>query len=401
MLELEDALKKILFTVEPLGTETLPLEESMDRFLASPVISQIDLPPFDNSAMDGYAVRAEDVQSASRKNPAVLKLIGTVAAGESSAPGVNSGSCIRIFTGSLLPQGATAVVMQEDTRTVSADANQIEILDSVKPWENIRFAGEDVKSGAVLLRTGHKLTASACSLAAACGFSSMSVFRKPVVGLLATGSELVAAGQPLEPGRVYESNRIGLSVLARRSGAIPKIYPLVKDSLQTTASALNTAFEECDVVITSGGVSVGEFDFVKSAFEKIGGELSFWKIAIKPGKPFVFGRLRDKLLFGLPGNPVSALITAFLLVRPTLLRMQGAEKIAPLRHPVTLCDSIFNYGDRRHFIRISIDADGSAKPVKIQGSHILSGLAEADGLIDVPPKTVLTARSTVNAIRWD
>jgi molybdopterin molybdotransferase len=220
------------------------------------------------------------------------------------------------------------------------------------------------------------------------------------VGLLATGSELLVAGQPLAPGKIYESNRLALSVLVNRVGAIPKIFPLVPDTRADTLAALKKAFAECDIVITSGGVSVGEMDFVKSAFEEIGGSLEFWKVAIRPGRPFVFGRFREKFLFGLPGNPVSAFVTFLLLVRPALLRWQGATAVDLPVSLGVLAEPISNSGDRRHFMRVTMDAEGRIRSAGIQGSHVLSSLANANGLLDLPPKTILPVGTTVAVMRW-
>ncbi len=221
------------------------------------------------------------------------------------------------------------------------------------------------------------------------------------MGLLASGSELLEGGQPLASGKIYESNRAGLAALAAQAGAIPRIFPLVKDSLADTRAALESAFAGCDVVVTSGGVSVGEMDFVKDAFEKIGGELQFWKVAIRPGRPFVFGRLGEKFLFGLPGNPVSAFVTFLLLVRPALARWQGARDVRLPAHPGTLVEPLVNPGERRHFTRVTVDAAGNVRSAGTQASHILSSLASADALVDVPPKTTLPAGAAVSVLRWE
>ncbi|MDB6026522.1 MAG: Molybdopterin molybdenumtransferase MoeA [Verrucomicrobiales bacterium] len=398
MLSLEEAQHTILKAIQPLAAEQTPLSDALGRVLAEKIVSAIDLPPFDNSAMDGYAVQSKDVAKASAASPVSLSQVGTIAAGGNITSRVESGRCVRIFTGSPLPSGADAVVMQEDTRS---DGNKILVLDSVKPWENIRFHGEDVKAGATVANPGNKLSLGQISLLASLGTRSVAVTRRPIVGLLATGSELLEAGQPLAPGKIFESNRIGLSLLATRSGAIPKVYPLVEDTLDATVAALETAFTECDCVVTSGGVSVGEFDFVKSAFEQLGGELSFWKVAIRPGKPFVFGRWREKFLFGVPGNPVSALVTFFLLVRPALARLQGTTNCLLPTHPAVLAEPLSNHGDRRHFMRVSVDELGNVQSAGIQASHILSSLANANGLVDLPPNAILQKGTTVSVLRWD
>ena len=222
-----------------------------------------------------------------------------------------------------------------------------------------------------------------------------------MVGLLATGSELTEPGEPLAPGRIYETNRTALAALIERSGAIPKIFPLVADAPADTSLALTNAFSQCDTVVTSGGVSVGEMDFLKRSFEQIGGQLEFWKVAMKPGRPFVFGRYREKLLFGLPGNPVSAFVTFLLLVRPALRRWQGAATVSLPAHPGVLAEPLANPGERRHFMRVKVDSTGNVHSAGIQASHVLSSLAAANGLVDMPPASSLPAGNTVTVLRWD
>ena len=401
MLELEAALTRILDTIPSPLTESVPLAEARGRYLTEQILAPIDLPIFDNSAMDGYAVRASDVATATSASPVRLRIVGRVAAGDSSESRVASGTCVRLFTGSPLPQGADAVVMQEDTRIDTGNEGAILVLDSAKPFENIRFRGEDVKQGARLLAAGDILTASRICLVAALGLRETSAGRRPVVALLATGSELREPGQPLRPGQIYESNRAGLAALVRGAGAIPRIFALVPDSLSSTREALEEAFSHCDVVVTSGGVSVGEMDFVKQAFEEIGGQQQFWRVAIKPGRPFVFGRLGKKLLFGLPGNPVSALVTFLLLARPALIQWQGGVEVSLPRHPGVLGEPLSNPGERRHFVRVRVDSDGQVFAAGVQASHILSSLAAANGLVDVPPGSVLATGTAVHVMRWE
>ncbi len=401
MLSLETALEKILAAVQPLPAEIIPLSEAFNRFAAEALRSTVDLPPADNSAMDGYAVQSADVAAASPETPVSLSLVGKTPAGEIFHGSLKAGECLRIFTGSVLPHSSDAVVMQEDTRPHPDDPKKILFLDKVRPWENIRLRGEDIKTGALLIEPGEKITAPRLALLAAAGIAKINVTRRPIVGLLATGNELRQPGETLPPGGIYESNRTCLAAFLANMGAIPKIYPLVSDDLAQTRSVLKKAFVECDAVITTGGVSVGELDWVKTAFTEEGGELDFWKVNIRPGKPFVFGRWQEKFLFGLPGNPVSAMVTFFLLARPALLKMHGAKDTSPLTHPAFLSESLANHGDRRHFVRVMVDAQSKARSSGIQASHILSAMASANGLVDVPPQTTLAAGATVQVIRWD
>ena len=391
MLELEAARDRILALVPPPEAEVVPLAQARGRILAETLRSEVELPGFDNSAMDGYAVRSADLQHAAAAAPVPLRLRGRAAAGEVFPGELAAGECLRVFTGSPLPRGADAVAMQEDTRIDPAQPAVVLFLDQARPWENVRFRGEVLKRGAVLGEPGDALGAARLSLLAAAGLTSVRAGRRPRVGLLATGSELLEAGQPLAPGKIYESNRAGLAALAVQAGAVPQILPLVCDSLPDTVAALEAAFTRCDVLVTSGGVSVGETDFVKDALKQLGGGLDFWQVAIRPGKPFAFGRHADKFLFGLPGNPVSAFVTFLLLVWPALARWQGARPSGPPVRSAILAEPLSNPGGRRHFMRVVVDAEGNARNAGIQAAHDLAALAAANAFVDVPAGTVLAA----------
>jgi molybdopterin molybdotransferase len=401
MLELEEALARILAALPAPVCDCIALRGAHGRALVESISAQIDLPPFDNSAMDGFAVRADEVAFATPEAPVRLQVRGKIAAGENFQGELASGECARLFTGSPLPCGADAVVMQEDTRPDATRPGEILVLAAVKARENVRFRGGDVKQGATLAQAGDVLTPAKMSLLAAAGVIEVNVGKCPVIGLLATGSELREAGQPLAPGQIYDSNRIGLAALLQRAGAVPKVFPLVPDTLAATQRALEQAFSESDAVVTCGGASVGEMDFVKAAFETLGGELQFWKVAIRPGKPFVFGNWHGKFLFGLPGNPVSALVTFLLLVRPALLRWQGAREVALPSSPGVLAEPLANIGQRRHFTRVRVDIAGRIFSAGLQTSHALGSLAVANGLVDVPPQATLAAGTTVRVMRWD
>ena len=401
MLELEKARERILALIEPLPAETIPLNQATGRIAAGKIDTPIDLPPFDSSAMDGYAVCARDLDQAGPDRPVTLRLSGQVAAGEGSASGVQRGHCVRVFTGSDLPEGADAVVMQEETRPGAEQRAEVLFLESVKPWENVRLRGEDVRRGAELVSRGVRLTVGRIGLLAACGIGEVPVHRQPVIGILATGSELREAGATLLPGQIYESNRVCLATLLRQAGAIPRLFPLIKDTLEETGLGLQAAFAECDGVVTTGGVSVGALDWVKPAFEQLGGKLEFWKVAMKPGKPFAFGVHRNRFLFGLPGNPVSAFVSFLLLARPALRRWQGADDVRwPVSHGI-LAEPLVNRGDRRHFLRVTLDHEGKVRLAGTQASQMLSSLAAANGLVDVPPATIWEVNTPVAVLGWD
>jgi len=401
MLELEDAVARILAALPAPQRESISLNEANGRVLLEPVLSPMDLPPFDNSAMDGYALRAEDVGGAKADAPVRLRLAGRVVAGEVFPGQVSPGTCVRLFTGSPIPKGADSVVMQEDTRTEPDKPAEILVLEPVRPRENVRFRGEDVRSGGSLARSGEILTAGRLSLLAATGIRQVTVGHQPKVGLMSTGSELREPGQTLGQGQIYESNRIGLSALIRNAGGLPTIFPLVPDELAATEQAITKAFKECGLVVTTGGASVGELDLVRSAFANRGGQVDFWKVAIKPGRPFMFGRLGSQLLLGLPGNPVSAFVTFLLLVRPALLRTQGANQIELPTAMGVLGEQIHNPSSRRHFVRVRMDAGGTVLLAGSQASHLLGSFAAANGLVDLPPESVLPAGSSVPVKRWD
>ncbi len=402
MLELEQALEKILSSIPAPSSEMVPVIHAHGRILAETVVAPLDLPAFDNSAMDGYAVLAKDLAGSNAQNPISLELIGRSAAGEIFRGKLSDGKCLRIFTGSALPAGADAVVMQEDTRLNSKRENEVLFLDSAKPWENVRFRGEDIKRGATIAEAGELLGAAQLGVLAACGFSEAKVSRRPSVALIATGSELKEPGSSpdLEAGRIYESNRAALAPLVENAGGRAVTFPIVRDEPEATLAALARAFEQCDLVVTCGGVSMGEMDFVKSAFEEMGGSLEFWKVAIRPGRPFVFGRYGNKHLFGLPGNPVSAFVTFLLLVRPALLRWQGAMRTELPSSSAVLGEPFSNPGERRHFARVQMGVDGKVRSAGTQASHILSSLAAAHGLLDVPAGATLSAGTMVRILHW-
>lgn len=398
MISLEEAQTRILEALPALGAQKLKIATAAGRFLSEDILAPAELPPFDNSAMDGYAVRAEDLVRATEKNPIVLELRGKIPAGKAFTEELIPGSCLRIFTGSPLPRGADAVVMQED---ISALEDRITFREPARPWENIRLRGEDVRAGNLIAKKGQRLSPGLVSLAAAAGCARVPVTRQPRVGILATGSELREPGVRLDPGQIFESNRLLLQTLVSRTGAIPKVYPILTDLGKEIQAGLQRALDECDVVISTGGVSVGEFDLVQTAFQEIGGTVDFWKLAIRPGKPFLFGRRNSKLLFGLPGNPVSTAVSFYVLVRPALIKIQGGnDPFLPGVHG-TLAQPLVNRGGRRHFMRVRLSADGHVFSAGPQASHMLHSLATANALLDVPPNARLEPETKVKVLLFD
>ncbi|MEN9676963.1 MAG: hypothetical protein RIS76_2859 [Verrucomicrobiota bacterium] len=394
--ELEDARDELLAGLKPIGIEVRPLAEADGYVLAESPLAAIALPPFDNSAMDGYAIRAADV----RVVPAFLKQVGEVAAGGGFAGSVGPGETVRIFTGAPLPNGADAVVMQEDTTLVPGQEDQIQILDGAKPWENVRFRGEDVRAGAGLLSAGRILDPAALALLAATGTAHVSVYRRPRVSVLVTGSELTAVGGSLLPGQIFESNSLMLSALVRRAGGEPRTRPPVSDDPQLIREALESAAAESDLILTAGGASVGKHDLIRQILLELGGTVDDWRLALKPGKPFFRGTLGKCPLLGVPGNPVSAFVTTVLLVLPALRRLQGALQVLPPTTSAVLAEPLANPDGRRHFVRVFTSGDGSVRASGPQASHRLASLAAADGLVDVPPRTTLPQGAAVRVIRW-
>ena len=400
MLSLEEAVERSLAAAPLLGSEIVPLADAGGRFVASPMKAGVSLPGFDNSAMDGYAARSADLNGATTESPVELSCIGVIPAGAHPVDKVGEGTCMRIFTGSPIPRGADAVIMQEDCST-PGDDHTVRCNDSIKPWENIRLKGEDVREGDPLITAGMRITAGTIGLLAATGHHSVEVGLRPKVGLVTTGSELVEPPGELQPGEIYESNRAMLASLVSKANGLPTPYPIVPDTLEATVAALGRAFAENDAVLTSGGVSVGDHDHVRPAIERLGGSLDFWKVAVKPGKPFVLGQVGGKPVFGMPGNPVSAIITYLLMVRPALLKMQGASEWRLAKRPGRLADELVNKGDRRHFVRVTIDDLGLVRSVGGQRSLMLGSLAKSNSLVDLPPGSRLAKGDPVDVLLID
>lgn len=398
MIELEEALERILSKSVLLPTETVSLVQGEHRFTAENVTAPIPLPPFDNSAMDGYAVRSHDLKNATTEKPARLRLVGKVPAGESWPQLLEEGRCLRVFTGSPLPPGADAVVMQEEVKT--EEGNQLTVLFSepARPLENIRFSGEDIQRGTIAVAAGTQLNFAHLALISSCGLDRVVVYQRPRVAVMATGNELVAPGGALEPGKIFECNRLVLHLLSARLGALVSSLPLLPDSVSRIEETLKETALDHDVLITAGGISVGEFDLVQQAFSNLGGKVEFWKIAIKPGKPFLFGTLGEKLFFGLPGNPVSAAVTFLNLVAPALRKLQGERKPKLRWVEATLSESLNNAGSRPHFMAVRYNSPETVGLTGTQASHLLTLLGGADGWIKVEARTHLKAGTRVRVL---
>ena len=397
MLTYEQALEKLLAAAQPVeDVRHVPLLAAAGRVLAVVQQSGVSVPPLDNSAMDGYAVRTADVTTAG----ICLPVSQRIPAGTVGVP-LQPGSAARIFTGAPIPAGADAVVMQE--RCEHGEGGVV-INQVPKSGENIRRAGEDITAGADILPAGVKLRPQEIALAASAGLPELPVYRRVRVGMFFTGDELVQPGEPLPPGAIYNSNRYALRTLLEGMGCEVRDLGAVEDRLDATCDALRRAAADNDLVITSGGVSVGEEDHVKPAVEAEG-ELDMWKIAIKPGKPLAFGKIRKEgghaWFIGLPGNPVAAFVTCLMMVRPFVMRLQGIAQITPriLNLP---CASAWNKPDgaRLEFLRGRINEAGAIELYRNQGSAVATSLCWSDGLILNPPGNCIAAGDTVRFVSF-
>jgi molybdopterin molybdotransferase len=388
LLSVDDALAQMLAQAKPVADiEHVPALEATGRVLARAQRSSMDVPPLDNSAMDGYAVRIADGPK--------LKIAQRIMAGMVGEP-LAAGSAARIFTGAPIPEGADAVVMQEHC-TVEGDIVRVNKTPSAGQW--IRRVASDIAKGAEILPAGKRLLPQDTGLAASVGIGTLPVYRRVRLGLFFTGDELVMPGEPLAPGRIYNSNRFTLRGLAETFQCEVHDFGIVPDSLDATRDVLRRAAAKCDVVVTSGGVSVGEADFVKPAVEAEG-QLLMWRIAMKPGRPLAFGNVGRSFFIGLPGNPVSSFVTFLIFVRPFLLRTQGMTDVAP--HAINArADFDWTEPDaRREFLRAKWNGEGGLELYPTQDSAVLTSTAWADGLIDNPAGQVIRKGDTVRFLPY-
>ena len=402
LMTLDDALTALLSQIAPLNRfETVATLDADGRILAHDLVSQLQVPAFDNSSMDGYAVRSADVQTPG----AELTVTQRIPAGHFGQP-LLAGQAARIFTGAPLPPGADAIVMQEQAEAVAeGDATRVRFLAAATPGQWVRYSGEDIRSGDTVLQQGQKLGPAQLGLAASLGLAQLPVTARPKVALFSTGDELIMPGDvapaDMPPGSIYNSNRFFLRALLMRMGCEVTDLGIVPDNRSATEAALQGAAEQHDLIVTSGGVSVGEEDHVKPAVQALGA-LALWQIAMKPGKPFAYGHVRRAAhagqahFVGLPGNPVSSFVTFLLMVKPLILALQGAGQKPPVSMNMRADFDWPKADKRREFLRVKRNAQGGLELFPNQSSGVLTSMVWADGVVDNPAGQTIVRGDTVH-----
>lgn len=383
MISFEEALDKILSRIQPLGLEKVPLLQGLGRVIGEDIDAKRDIPPLDNSAMDGYALKLEDIRESSKNHPVRLEVIEDLPAGFVSKKTIGKGQAIRIMTGAPIPKGADTVIPVEETEKGDGFAF---ILKAASLGENIRRSGEDVKKGERVISQGDLIRPAEVGMLASVGRSSVLVYQKPLVAILCTGDELVDVDENLEESKIISSNSYTLAAQVKDCDAVPVQLGIARDRKEEIREKLRQGIR-ADVLISSAGVSVGDYDFAKDALGDLGMEMAFWQISMKPGKPLAFGTIQGKPVFGLPGNPVSSMVSFEEFVRPSLLKMMGHRDVLRPVVEAILQEEIRKTTGRRHFIRAFVSfKEGSyfATTTGDQGSGILMSMLKANGLIMIP-----------------
>jgi len=384
-VKIEEALHFLLERAScTADTENRSLRDARNCVLATQVTAQSNVPAHDNSAMDGFAINTSDIKAAATE----LRISQTIQAGHPGSR-LEAGTAARIFTGAAIPPGANAVVIQENA---SYDAEKVSILQVPSEHENIRPAGHDIRAGELILKQGRRLQPQDIALLASLGIAEVQVYRPLCIAIVNTGDELVAPGQSLEPGQIYDSNSYSLRALLQTLGMQVLESSIVKDDLASTEAALADAADQADCIISSGGVSVGDADYVKQALGKLG-ELSLWKLAIKPGKPFAYGRVKQTPFFGLPGNPVAVFVTFLLLVKPYLLKLQGAVESPSPSYRIKAAFAVTDPNIRQEYLRVNLQQNSAGELIlqafPNQSSSVMSSLVQASGLAVIPAHTTI------------
>ncbi|HVB72142.1 MAG TPA: gephyrin-like molybdotransferase Glp [Ktedonobacteraceae bacterium] len=384
MISVEEALERILNGISPLSASQVPLSEALGLVLTEDIIAQEDMPPFANSAMDGFALLSQD-SKARDGQPARLRVTGTVAAGYVAEHAVTEGTAMRIMTGAPVPAGADTVIQVELTRADSPASEWVEILEPVAPGNNIRPAGEDMRRGQTVLASGTEIGPWEIGILATLGWATVPVIQRPRVAILGTGDEVIDVDQPLQPGKIRNSNSYLLEASVSRAGAVAHRLGIARDTVESLREKFSEA-TQADLIITSGGVSVGDFDLVKDIMTEQGA-INFWRINMRPGKPVAFGHIGHVPLLGLPGNPVSAAVTFELFGRPVIRKMLGHTRLLRQQIEVTVEDGVSDVAMRRHYVRARVEWRAGhfvARTTGNQGSNIMTSLLHANALVIVP-----------------
>jgi molybdopterin molybdotransferase len=383
MITVEEALKRILESMPVLGLEKTDILSALGSVLGEDIYADRNIPPHDNSGMDGYAVRFQDTSGASRENPAVLKVIEDLPAGRVAKNKVLSGEAIRIMTGAPIPEGADAVTRVEDTEK---DGDRVKIFVPAKKGLDIRFAGEDVRKDELVIPRGTLIRAPETGMLASLGRSFVHVHQKPVVAILSTGDELVDIDEALKPGKIVNSNTYSMAAQVLECGATPMLIGIARDTREDLTAKFRMA-SRADLIISSGGVSVGDYDLVKDIMSELGNAIQFWSVAMRPGRPLAFGAIGGKPLFGLPGNPVSTMISFEQFIRPAILKMRGFTNLFRRSVKAVMMEDYSKKGGLKYFIRGRIEIREGRYYVTTtgeQGSGILKSMVKATGLIMLP-----------------
>lgn len=407
MINIDAALKVVLKETKALNTETVKLTDSLKRVLGEDIYAQVDIPGFDNSAMDGYALRASDTKGASKNNFKLLEVITDLKAGDVTQKILKANQAARIMTGAPIPKGTDGVIMVEDTKSQFPNSKPpgkeyVKIYKEVKPGENIRKRGEDIKKGELIIKKGTLLHPAHIGILTSLGKAQIKVTRKPKVAILATGDELVDIDEKLAPAKVRSSNTYILYTQVLKCGGIPKNLGIAKDNSKQLEKKITQGLD-CDIILTSGGVSVGKYDFVKDVLARLGTNIRFWKVAMRPGKPLVFGLIKGILIFGLPGNPVSSMVSFEVFVRPAILKMLGQTNAEIKEADAVLEEDITKKKGIRYFLRAQTRWEDGACFTRTsgpQGSSILKSMASANSLIILPEELEFVEKGTPVTVRF-
>ena len=404
MIPISEALKIIKRETFALSSETIDLENSVGHVLVKKISADMDLPPFNRSQMDGFAVRTKDVEDASEKNPVKLKIIGESVAGKGFNGEIKKGEAVRIMTGARVPDGAESVQKKELTRELPDENGEsfVEILEAAKLKQNVVNRAEEIEKGKKVFGKGEIINAQMIAPLASFGYAKVKVSKKPRVAILTTGSEIVDINQKPKRDQIRNSNSVLLKVLAEKCAAETKVLPIVKDEIQKLKSKIQDCLTACDVLIISGGVSVGDYDFTKPALRELGAEIFFERVSLRPGKPTVFAKLNDKLIFGLPGNPVSVAVTFYLFVRTAILKMQGAKNCELKKGSAVALTEIKGAKERDSFLPVFIETDRNGKlvieSIRFGGSSNFIAFSDANALAFVPKGAIYKPSDVVEIV---